>query len=527
MQIFIESIKIIFYKGIGNIEMKKKVIIIGAGPAGLTAAFELLKQKNIQPIILEQSDFIGGISATMNHHGNRMDMGGHRFFSKSETVMNWWKSILPLQKAPSADDILFCRQTNFSSDKRTPDPERQDKVMLLRPRVSRIYYLKSFFDYPVSLNFQTIKNLGLIKMAKIGFSYMKSLIHKKPEKSLEDFFINRFGKELYETFFRDYTEKLWGIPCSKIAADWGAQRVKGLSIWKVILDILKIGKKETSLIEQFWYPKFGPGQLWEEVARQIQEKGGKIYLKTKVVKINMKQGRVVSVVTDRGKTITGDALFSSMPVRDLINACPHVPKEVQKVSNGLMYRDFRTAGLLLKKMKLGYTLNESILNGMPKDTWIYIQEKGVKLGRVQLFNNWSPYLVKDFKKSVWIGLEYFCSETDQLWKMTDSKFIKMAIAEAEKIGLIDSEEVLDSVSFKVPKAYPAYFGTYGQFDVIKNWLDRIDNLYVMGRNGMHRYNNMDHSVLSAMAAVREFLNPTGSRSAIWNVNTEQEYHETK
>ena len=506
---------------------KKKVVIIGAGSAGLTAAFELLKEKSIQPVILEQSDFIGGISATMNHHGNRMDMGGHRFFSKSEVVMNWWKSILPIQGSPSADDILFRRRPDLSSDEKAPDPEKQDKVMLVRPRVSRIYYLKSFFDYPVSLNFQTVKNLGLVKMMKIGFSYLKTLIHKRPEKSLEDFFINRFGCELYETFFRDYTEKLWGIPCSKIAADWGAQRVKGLSIWKVILDILKIGEKETSLIEQFWYPKYGPGQLWEEVARQIQEKGGQISLKTKVVKINMKQNRVVSVVTDKGKIIAWDALFSSMPVRDLISACPHVPKDVQKVSNGLMYRDFRTVGLLLKKMKLGYDLNESILNGMPKDTWIYIQEKGVKLGRVQLFNNWSPYLVKDFKNSVWIGLEYFCSEGDSLWKMPNSKFVRMAISEAEKISLINSEDVIDSISFKVPKAYPAYFGTYGQFNIVKEWLDKVDNLYVMGRNGMHRYNNMDHSVLSAMAAVREFLNPTGTRSAIWNVNTEQEYHETE
>jgi len=507
--------------------MKKKVVVIGAGPAGLTAAFELLKQKNIQPVILEQSDFIGGISATMNHHGNRMDMGGHRFFSKSEVVMNWWKSILPIQGSPSADDILFHRHPALSLDKKAPDPQKQDKVMLVRPRVSRIYYLKSFFDYPVSLNFQTVKNLGFVKMVKIGLSYLKSLCHKRPEKSLEDFFINRFGQELYETFFRDYTEKLWGIPCSEIAADWGAQRVKGLSIWKVILDILKIGKKETSLIEEFWYPKFGPGQLWEEVAHQVQKKGGKIQLKTKVIKINMKRNRVVSVVTDKGKTISCDAVFSSMPVRDLITACPHVPKNVNQVASGLMYRDFRTVGLLLKKMKLGYALNESILNGMPKDTWIYIQEKGVKLGRVQLFNNWSPYLVKDFKNSVWIGLEYFCSTGDTLWKMPNSKFINMAVAEAEKIGLIDSKDVIDSISFKVPKAYPAYFGTYGQFNTIRAWLDEVDNLFVMGRNGMHRYNNMDHSVLSAMAAVREFLHPTGNRSAIWNVNTEEEYHETK
>jgi len=507
--------------------MTKTAVIIGAGPAGLTAAFELLKQSDIHPIVLEQTDFIGGISATMNHNGNRMDMGGHRFFSKSDVVMNWWKKILPLQGMPSLDDILFERPLDLSAAADAPDPNLVDKVMLSRPRVSRIYYMKSFFDYPVTLNFQTIRNLGLLKMMKCGFSYLKSMVCKRPEKSLEDFFINRFGQELYETFFKDYTEKLWGVNCSDIAADWGAQRVKGLSILKVLMNILKIGKKETSLIEQFWYPKFGPGQLWEEVARQIQEKGGEIYLNKKIVKINREGKRVVSVETADGQKITCDYVLSTMPVKELIQGLNDVPDKVRHVANGLMYRDFRTVGLLLNQMKLGYTLNESILNGMPKDTWIYIQEKGVRLGRVQLFNNWSPYLVKDYKNTVWIGLEYFCNETDDLWQMSDKDFIRMAIGEAEKIGLIDSTAVIDSVSFKVPKAYPAYFGTYDQFNVVRSFLDSFENLFVMGRNGMHRYNNMDHSVLSAMAVVKGILTPQQNRSEIWNVNAEQEYHEKK
>ena len=507
--------------------MHKTAVIIGAGPAGLTAAYELLKKSDIHPIILEQADFIGGISATMNHAGNRMDMGGHRFFSKSDVVMNWWKEILPLQGMPSLDDMMFERAPDLSADADAPDPNQTDKVMLSRPRVSRIYYMKSFFDYPVTLNFKTIRNLGFVKMMKCGFSYMKSIVHKRPEKSLEDFFINRFGQELYETFFKDYTEKLWGVNCSDIAADWGAQRVKGLSILKVLMNILKIGKKETSLIEQFWYPKYGPGQLWEEVARQVQEKGGEIHLKEKIVKINREGGKIISVETDNHQVIPCDYLLSTMPVKELIQDLNDVPDSVRKVAEGLMYRDFRTAGLLLKEMKLGYTLHESILNGMPKDTWIYIQEKGVRLGRVQLFNNWSPYLVKDFKNTVWIGLEYFCNEADSLWQMSDQDFIQMAIQEAEKIGLIDSAAVLDSVSFKVPKAYPAYFGTYGEFGVVREFLDTFDNLFVMGRNGMHRYNNMDHSVLSAMAVVQEILEPTQDRSAIWNVNAEQEYHEKK
>ena len=508
--------------------MTRTALIIGAGPAGLTAAYQLLVETDIHPIILEQNDFIGGISATQTHHGNKIDMGGHRFFSKSKIVTNWWQKILPLQGAPSSDDILFHRHPTLSHASNAPDPGKEDLVMLVRPRSSRIYYLNNFFDYPVTLNFKTLKNLGFTKTLKIGFSYLKSLLFKRPERSLEDFFINRFGTELYQTFFKDYTEKLWGIPCSDIAADWGAQRVKGLSIIKVLLNIFKIGKKETSLIETFWYPKLGPGQLWEEVARQVREKGGEIRLNTRLKKIDMNDKKqVVSVQTDNGENFTCDYLLSSMPIQDLINALPHVPKDIQNIANGLMYRNFRTSGLLLKKMKLGYALNESILNGMTKDTWIYIQEKGVKLGRVQIFNNWSPYLVHNFKDTVFIGLEYFCDDQDDLWQMSDNDFMQFSAKEAAQIGLIDVADILDSVSFKVPKAYPAYFGTYSEFAHIREYLDTLPNLFVMGRNGMHRYNNMDHSMLAAMAVVEEIAHPTGHRNAIWNVNTEQEYHETK
>ena len=506
---------------------KKTALIIGAGPAGLTAAYELLKKTDIKPIILEQNDFIGGISATLTHNGNRIDMGGHRFFSKSKIVMNWWQKILPLQGKPSRDDIFLHRKAKISRMKNAPNPEKNDVVMLIRPRTSRIFYLKHFFDYPLSLNFRTIKNLGLKKMIKCGFSYLKALVYKRREKSLEDFFINRFGLELYETFFKDYTEKLWGVRCVDIAPDWGRQRVKGLSILKVLMNVLKIGKKETSLIEWFWYPKFGPGQLWEEVAQQVRNQGGKIILNARVTKIKMDENKVSSVIINNTKEIKCDYVISSMPIRDLIRALPKVPKDVKHVANGLMYRDFRTAGILLNKMKLGYSLNENVMNGLTKDTWIYIQEKEVKLGRVQLFNNWSPYLVKNWKNQVWIGLEYFCNEQDKLWKMTDTDFISFAINEAEKIGLIDQKDVVDAVSFKVPKAYPAYFGTYPSFDLIKNYLNTLPNLYVIGRNGMHRYNNMDHSVLSAMTAVQDIIKPSKNREAIWNINTEQEYHETK
>lgn len=517
--------------------MTKTAIIIGGGPAGLTAALELLKRTDIRPILVEQNDFVGGISATMVYRGNRMDMGGHRFFSKSETVMNWWKSLLPIQGKPSADDLFLKRTPALSHEAGAPDPETDDLVMLNRDRVSRIYYLKSFFDYPVSLNFQTIRNLGLVKMSKIGFSYLKSVVFKRPERSLEDFFINRFGTELYETFFKDYTEKLWGVRCSDISADWGAQRVKGLSVFKVLMNL--VGNvlpflnrnKETSLIESFWYPKLGPGQLWEEVARQVREKGGEIRLSTRVKRINVSGRHVVSVEVegaDGVETIPCDYVFSSMPVKDLIGAVSEAaPAAVRDVAEGLCYRDFRTAGILLKKMRLGYALNENVMNGMPKDTWIYVQEKGVRLGRVQLFNNWSPYLVQDFKNTVWIGLEYFCQEGDDLWTMSDSEFTRFATAEAVQIGLIDEADVLDAVSYRVPKAYPAYFGTYPRFDVVRDYLDSFDNLFVMGRNGMHRYNNMDHSVLSAMAAVECVCSPIADKKAVWTVNAEKEYHETK
>lgn len=514
--------------------MTQTALIIGAGPAGLAAATELLKRTDIHPIIVEQNDFIGGISATRTYKGNRLDMGGHRFFSKSEKVCRWWTEVMPLQGSPSADDLLFNRRVDLSET--GPDPETNDLVMLNRNRVSRIYYLQSFFDYPVSLNMQTIRNLGFMKMMKIGFSYLKSVIHKRPEISLEDFFINRFGQELYETFFRDYTEKLWGVKCSDIAADWGAQRVKGLSVFKVLLNFA--GKalpflnrhKETSLIESFWYPKLGPGQLWEEIARRVEQAGGEVRLNTRVVKINTQGNTAVSVVVDGPngtQTIPADYVLSSMPICDLTAALPDVPDNVKTVSQGLAYRDFRTVGLLLNKMKLGYTLHESILNGMSKDTWIYVQEKGVKLGRVQIFNNWSPYLVHDFKNTVWIGLEYFCREGDDLWNMSDSDFTAMAVQEAVSIGLIDAKDVLDTVNFKVPKAYPAYFGTYNRFDEVKTWLNEFSNLFVMGRNGMHHYNNMDHSVLTAMAVV-DYICGTGTdKQEIWNVNTEKSYHEDK
>ena len=503
-------------------ETNKIAIIAGAGPAGLTAALELLRTTDIKPLIFEMDDIIGGISRTVNHNGNRMDIGGHRFFSKNDSVMSWWLDILPLE-SPNE-----------------PNPEKDDLVMLCRSRLSRILFLRKLFDYPISLNGDTIRNLGLWRMFKIGMSYLKvQLLPKRKEKSLEDFMINRFGVELYRTFFRDYTEKLWGVPCNKISPEWGGQRIKGLSITKTILHALKqtfanssdIHQKdtETSLIKQFLYPKFGPGQLWETVAGKVTELGGEIHMNAKIVGVNRdKNGnRIESVVvesTDADGLITKatypcDYFLSTMPVKDLIaalsNGATPVPTEIRQISEGLVYRDFITVGLLLDKLEIGTT-----------DNWIYVQESDVKLGRIQIFNNWSPYLVSDPSK-IWIGLEYFVNEGDDMWTMPDADFIQLAINELDKIHVAKPQSVRDSVVYHIKKAYPAYFGTYGEFAKIRDYLDTIENLFPMGRNGMHKYNNMDHSMLTAMEAVTCIREGFSDKTNLWNVNTEEDYHEKK
>lgn len=518
--------------------MAKKAIIIGAGPAGLTAAYELLTRTDIEPVILEENDFVGGISATLDYKHNKIDMGGHRFFSKSERVMDWWLSILPLQGKPAKDDILLDREVELSSAADAPDPEKTDKVMLKRHRLSRIYYLKTFFSYPVSLNMDTIKGLGLWRMCKIGCSYLKALAFPiKNEKSLQDFMINRFGRELYLTFFKDYTEKLWGIDCSKISAEWGAQRIKGISILKVLKQMAKNisgnkgGAVETSFIDSFFYPKFGPGHMWQSVAGLVEEKGGKILCKHKVIRVVKKNGRITSVeaLDDKGKlrVFEGDIFISTMPVKDLIASMTDVPAKIKKIADGLMYRDFRTVGILLNKLKLKNTTRFKTVNNIVPDTWIYIQERDVKLGRLQIFNNWSPYMVNDFENTVWIGLEYFCNEQDKIWTDDDDTFIKFAIEEASQIGIFDKADVLDAYTHRVKKAYPAYFGTYDKFGDIKDYVNTIDNLYLVGRNGMHRYNNMDHSTLAAMKTVDFILGECNDREEIWSVNTEADYHEEK
>jgi len=512
----------------------KKAIIIGAGPAGLTVAYELLKRTDIKPVIIEEQNFVGGISATINYKNNRMDMGGHRFFSKCDRVMDWWLDILPLQGYPSKDDVILGRSVELSKKENAPNPDKTDRVMLKRPRLSRIFYLKTFFNYPVSLNFDTIKGLGLWRMFKIGCSYMNALIFPiKNEKSLEDFMINRFGKELYLTFFKDYTEKLWGIECNKISAEWGAQRIKGISILKVLkqmfLNVCKKNKKalETSFIESFFYPKFGPGQLWETVAQEIKKKGGEIILNEKVFKIIREENRITNVITignNCEKNYQGDIFISTMPIKDLFASMNDVPSDIKEISDGLMYRDFRVVGVLLSKLALKNTTKIKTINNIIPDTWIYIQERDVKLGRLQIFNNWSPYMVDDFENKVWIGLEYFCNEDDCIWTDDDKTFIDFAINEACKIGIFEKKDVIDAYTKRVKKAYPAYFGTYDKFYKIKDYALSFENLYLIGRNGMHKYNNMDHSALTAMNTVDCILGLC-AKEDIWRVNTESEYHE--
>ncbi|NLL77683.1 MAG: NAD(P)/FAD-dependent oxidoreductase [Clostridiales bacterium] len=522
----------------------KKVLIIGAGPAGLTAAYELLANKHpgssetkddFEVVVFEESSALGGISRTVNHNGNRMDMGGHRFFSKVPEVNEWWANMLPEQGAPSYDDILLNRSMPLSKD--GPDPEKEDRVMLNRNRVSRIYFNRKFFDYPISFKFETFRNMGFCTTLVVGFSYLKSLIHKRKEDSLEDFYINRFGRKLYSMFFENYTENLWGRKPCEIAPDWGAQRVKGLSIIAILKDIVgkmlpgkENRKVETSLIEQFKYPKLGPGQLWEVTADEVVKLGGKILLNSKVTEfIKDKNNHITALTYEHDGTATtmeGDIFISSMPVKDLIGGMNDVPKDIASIASGLPYRDYMTLGVLVPKLNLKNLTKMKTVGNIVPDCWIYVHDRTVKLGRLQIYNNWSPYMIKDLANTVWVGLEYFCNEGDSFWNMKEEQFTRFAIDEMVKMKLIDNaSDVLDSHVERVKKAYPAYFDTYKDMDKLIDYLNTIDNLYCVGRNGQHRYNNIDHSMCTSFEAVKNIKNGISDKSNVWSVNTEKEYHE--
>jgi protoporphyrinogen oxidase len=521
---------------------RQRAIIIGAGPAGLTAASELLARTGIKPVVLEKSDFMGGLSRTVNYKGNRMDIGGHRFFSKSDRVMQWWLNVLPLETRGAIQPAISYQGAQRWVPAGEPGAApRGDGVMLLRPRRSRIYFLRQLFAYPIALTPDTIRKLGLRRTLRIAASYLRrALVPLKSEKSLEEFLINRFGRELYLTFFKSYTEKVWGVPCDRISAEWGAQRIKGLSIGPVLLHALKKAFRggagdvaqrgvETSLIEQFLYPKLGPGQMWEEVARRVRE-GGEIHTGYRVDRIITDGWRVTAVgathsATGRSETFTGDYFFSSAPVQELMRCFDVPPPEnVRSVSEGLVYRDFVTVGLLVGSLRIHDDTPQG--RKLIGDNWIYVQEPDVRLGRLQIYNNWSPAMVAD-AATVWLGLEYFCNQCDEIWSLSDERMIALATEELSRIGIIDAGEVLDATVVRMEKTYPAYFGTYGRFGKIREYVDRYENLFPIGRNGMHRYNNQDHSMLTAMTVVDGIVAGKVDRAALWEVNTETDYHEEK
>jgi protoporphyrinogen oxidase len=512
----------------------KKAIIIGAGPAGITAAYELLEHTEIVPLIVEATKDIGGLSQTVNYKGNRIDIGGHRFFSKSKRVMDWWLQMLPLEKTNEELIISYQnKKTTLAAAGTAPVSEKEK--MLIRNRQSRILFAGKLFEYPIKLNPETVRKLGFTRIVRIGFSYMKANIFpKKVENSLEDFFINRFGKELYLTFFKDYTEKVWGVPCTDISPEWGRQRIKNLSLTSAIINALKPKKKskedisqsdtETSLIEKFLYPALGPGQLWELAVSKIKAKGGSIAFDEKVIRINATQNHInsISTVNPAGeeKEYSGDYFISSMPVVELVAGLgDQVPSEVKQIANGLVYRDFIIVGILVNKLKLKNKDGSAI-----KDNWIYIQEANVKIGRLQVYNNWSPYMVND-SNSFWLGLEYFCNTGDALWNKSDAELIELAKNEIALINIIEADSFLDATVVRMPKAYPTYTGAYDKFEIIKNYTDHYDNLFLVGRNGMHKYNNQDHSMLTAMLAVENIKNGVSDKSNIWGINAEELYHE--
>ena len=511
------------------------VVIVGAGPAGLTAGYELLQHTGRRPLIFEADLQVGGISKTVEYRGNRMDLGGHRFFSKSDWVMNWWQQMLPVEAPDPAwrdgAGTLAYQNSSRAFVASAQPPSDPDAVLLVRRRLSRILYRRKFYDYPLKLSARTLLNLGAARTAKIGASYaLARLRPRSPEVTLEDFLVNRFGDELYRTFFRSYTEKVWGVPCDQISAEWGAQRIKGLSVTRALLHAARTllprrhsvaqSDVETSLIERFLYPRLGPGQMWERVASRIVAAGGEVHLAHEVVDVRREGARILGVdVLDcahgERRYVPCSALISSMPVGSLVRQLRPESSALIDIADGLPHRDFMTAGLLLKRR-----------GSVPEDNWIYVQEEDVRLGRIQIFNNWSPALVRD-PDTLWLGLEYFCRAGDDLWNLGDAAFLEFAARELEQIGFARREDVLDGTVVRVPRAYPAYFGSYGALDAVRRWLDGIDNLYAIGRNGMHRYNNQDHSMLAARAAVEYITTGRRDMPALWAINTEEEYHEVR
>ncbi|MGL5080411.1 MAG: NAD(P)/FAD-dependent oxidoreductase [Microcoleaceae cyanobacterium] len=461
-------------------------VIVGAGPAGLTAAYELTKN-GVHPLVLEAAAQVGGISRTEVYKGYRFDIGGHRFFTKVDIVNQLWREVL-------ADDFIQV------------------------PRMSRIYYQNKFYDYPLSI-FKTLTNLGLIESVLILLSYLKAKVKARLEPDLEaetfeDWVTNCFGARLYRTFFKTYTEKVWGIPCNKIEAEWAAQRIKGLSLKKAVINALFGSNDTKTLIKEFDYPRLGPGMMWERFQEKVDANGGQVSLNTRVVSIKRKGYQITEVIADQGgqqTRLTADNFISSMPVTALINRLdPLPPEEVLYAAQSLSYRDFLIVALVINKRHL-----------FP-DNWIYIHSPEAKVGRIQNFKNWSPEMVPDLSKTC-VGMEYFCSVGDPIWEASDTELLDLATREIETLGLAQASDVEDGTIIRQPKAYPVYDREYRQhLQVIQEYLARFDNLQTVGRNGMHRYNNQDHSMLTGYLAARNLL---GEHYDLWNVNVERSYHE--
>jgi len=522
--------------------VRSRVVIIGAGPAGLTAAWELSEAGVRDVTLLEATRAIGGLAQSVEYKGNRIDIGGHRFFSKSDWVMDWWTRMLPLAASPGLDAsdqalVLAYQGRHRALNAAATASESDARVMLVRRRLSRIYFDGKFFDYPLKLNVESALKLGLWRCAQFGASYLRAMLFpRRPETSLEDFFINRFGRRLYLQFFKEYTEKVWGTPCDQISAEWGAQRVKSLSVAKALLHALLRpfrragnlgGAQQTSLIERFLYPKTGPGLMWETTVERLRARGLRLQFESPVAALEQESGRIRAVRVRRADgsetRYEADSFISSMPMRDLVaGLAPAAPRAAREIAAGLEYRDFIIVGLLYRRLSRS-AAGQGPLNLVP-DNWIYVQEAGVKVGRLQVFNNWSPYLLKD-PDTVWIGMEYFCREGDELWTMADADLRRLGIAEMQRLRLAAAEEHLDGVVIRMPKAYPGYYGSYARFGELRQFLDGIPNLFLVGRNGMHRYNNQDHSMLSARKAVEAILAGSADKGAIWAVNVDDDYQE--
>jgi protoporphyrinogen oxidase len=462
-----------------------KVIIFGAGPAGLTAAYEACKN-GFEPIVFEKDKDVGGISKTINYKNYLFDIGGHRFFTKYDEVKKIWNEIL-------GDDFIT------------------------RPRLSRIYYNNKFFYYPLRpLN--ALMNLGLANSFLVVLSYFYSQLSPyRDVTNFEQWVSNKFGKRLFSIFFKTYTEKVWGISCQEIQADWAAQRIKSLSLGKAMLNSLGfLGKdRVTTLIDEFQYPRKGPGQMWNRAKELVKKRGGKVHLKSQVVQLNRKGNKIISVVVKTNSSLeeaSGDHFLSTLPLRELILAIkPPAPNDVLDAAQKLRYRDFFTVCLVIDKPSI-----------FP-DNWIYIHSPEVRVGRIQNFKNWSPEMAPN-PQTTTLGLEYFCFESDEIWKRGDSELIKLGIEEVDKLKFAAREEVIDGMVIRSPKTYPIYDEGYKErIETIRNYLSRIENLQTMGRNGLHRYNNQDHSMLSAIGAVRNIL---GEKHSVWDINVDDEYHET-